>query len=202
MRLTRFFSVLTFFSLVFPFFLVICSVGCRMCGPQYDYCMPAYTGRTEDYRGCNPLYRAGSIFNCYGDAIVDDEGQIIRATNAGNFGTITPMGRVHSVPSRLEPRSETPIGKPSLAPTSNGNNNIEDPENTLPGIEDLLQERTPVKPAIPTVNPPITRQVPAETIPFSAQSGEPTFTIEDLRRLDPSVTDIKILNIEDSVNAK
>ncbi|MDR3197506.1 MAG: hypothetical protein LBU34_06500 [Planctomycetaceae bacterium] len=192
--MTRFFSVL-------PVFLIICSIGCRMCGTQYDYCTPAYTGRVEDYRGCDPLYRAGSIFNCYGNEIADEEGQIIRATNAGNFGVTTPVNRAYSDPSRLEPRSETPIGRPTLAPTPNGNN-TDEPENTLPGIEDLIRETIPVKPAIPAVNPPVTRQVPVETIPFTAQSGEPTFTIEDLRRLDPSVTDIKILNVEDFVNTK
>ncbi|MDR1141246.1 MAG: hypothetical protein LBL62_06105 [Planctomycetaceae bacterium] len=199
--MTRSFSVLQFCSLIFLFFLVIDSVGCRMCGTQYDYCMPAYTGRAEDYRGCDSLYRAGSIFNGYGEEIADNEGQIIRATNAGNFGATIPVDRFRSNSSRLEPRSGTQIGRPQLAPTPNGNNNTEEPENSIPGIEDLLQENIPVKPAIPTVHPPLTRQA-VETIPFSAQSGEPTFSIEDLRRLDPTVTDIKILNVEDSINAK
>ncbi|MDR0335734.1 MAG: hypothetical protein LBI18_01450 [Planctomycetaceae bacterium] len=196
--------VLWCFSLIFPVFCVINSVGCRMCGTQYDYCMPAYTGRTEDYRGCDSLYRAGSIFNCYGEEVVDSEGQIIRATNAGNFGVTLPIDRFRSSPSQLEPRSGTQIGKPQLPPTPNGNNdnNIEEQEQTIPGIEDLLQNNTPIKPAIPTVRPPVTRQISAETVPFSAQSGEPTFTIEDLRQLDPTVTDIKILNVEDVVNAK
>jgi hypothetical protein len=211
--MTRSFSILSvfslnhlifFLSLVLGVILVIGSTGCRMCGTQYDYCTPAYTGRTEDYRGCDPLYRAGSIFNCDGEEITDADGQIIRATNAGNFGTTTPVGRGQYKPSRLEPRA--PIGRPPLAPTPNGN--TEEPENTIPGIEDLIRETLPtLPPALPTVNPPVTRQIPArqthtatssETIPFSAQSGEPTFTIEDLRRLDPSVTDIKILNVEDN----
>ncbi|MDR0704617.1 MAG: hypothetical protein LBF88_06465 [Planctomycetaceae bacterium] len=202
--MTRSIPVLSVFSLIFPVFLVILisnAVGCRMCGTGYDYCTSAYTGRTEDYRGCDPLYRAGSIFNANSEEITDSEGQIIRATNAGNFGVTTPVHRVRVNPSRLEPRSNS-IGRPSLAPSPNGSNNNDEPEDFKPRIEDLLQDTTPVKPTRPTVNPPLTRQVPIETIPFSAQSGEPTFTIEDLRQLDPSVTDIKILNIQDSVNAK
>ncbi|MDR0609184.1 MAG: hypothetical protein LBG58_03665 [Planctomycetaceae bacterium] len=199
-------SVLSVSSLIFPVFLIILissSIGCRMCGTSYDYCVPAHTGRAEDYRGCDTLYRAGSIFNGDNERIADSDGQIIRATNSGNFGVTAPITRIHTTPSRLEPRSSSPIGRPSLAPTPNGNNNNNnDPENFIPEIKELLQDTTPVKPVIPTVNPPITRQTSIETIPFSAQSGEPTFTVEDLRRLDPSVTDIKILNIKDSVNAK
>ncbi|MDR2115101.1 MAG: hypothetical protein LBP87_01845, partial [Planctomycetaceae bacterium] len=146
MRQTHFFSVLAVF-------LVVCSVGCRMCGTQYDYCTPAYTGRTEDYRGCDPLYRAGSIFsydNCGGNEIseineiIDGEEQIIRATNAGNFGVTTPFGQSSSGSSRLEPRSGTSIGRPTLAPNPNGNypngnKNTDEPEdepeneNILPG---------------------------------------------------------------------
>jgi hypothetical protein len=188
--------------------LISSSIGCRMCGTGYDYCVPAHTGRAEDYRGCDTLYRAGSIFNGNSEEITGNDGQIIRATNAGNFGITEPVNRVRVNPSRLEPRSSSPIGRPSLAPNPNGNNNNnnnnnnEEPENFIPGIEDLLQNTPPIKPVRPTVNPPVTRQTSIETIPFSAQSGEPTFTVEDLRRLDPSVTDIKILNIEDSVNAK
>jgi hypothetical protein len=204
--MTRSIPVLSVSSLIFPVFSIILmssSVGCRMCGTEYDYCMPAYTGRAEDYRGCDTLYRAGSVFNGNNEEIADSDGQIIRATNAGNFGVTVPVDRIRSNPSRLEPRSGSTIGRPSLAPNPNGNNNNdEEPENFVPGIEDLLQNTTPIKPVRPTVNPPITRQTSIETIPFSAQPGEPTFTVEDLRRLDPSVTDIKILNIEDSVNAK
>jgi hypothetical protein len=183
--------------------LISSSVGCRMCGTGYDYCMPAYIGRAEDYRGCDTLYRAGSIFSGTNEEISDSEGQLIRATNAGNFGVTVPVDRVRLNPSRLEPHSGSPIGRPSLAPSPNGNNNDDEPENFIPEIEELLrQDTTPIKPTFPTINPPTTRQTSIETIPFSAQSGEPTFTVEDLRRLDPSVTDIKILNIQDSVNAK
>jgi hypothetical protein len=32
--------------------------------------------------------------------------------------------------------------------------------------------------------------------------GAPVITVEELRRLDPSVTDIRILNIEDAPNPK
>lgn len=206
--------------------VVAAPTGCRMCGSPYDYCMPAYTQRSDDYRGCDPLYRAGSIFYAnvdYADGFDDPNCPECSKGNTGNFGkTRSILGPRARQPERT-PRTRTttpppPIGIPLKAPVSNGNGTPDVPQRgnqdyRLPTIEELLDETRPDRPFGPTtpavpVTPPSRRPVPppvpsdpSESIPFTMQSGEPTISLDELRRLDPSITDVKILNIDDKLNA-
>ena len=174
-----------------------------MCGSPYDYCVPAHTSRADDYRGCNVFYRAGSIFwqddsACTGYDGTDVEFVADRSMNAGNFGTTTPVEAKRPTLRTLEPRKQTrpPIGIPpkSATPAPNG-----DPvDDSRPFIEQM-----PVLPDLPT-SPPPTGPPDFTPIPFdqTRNQGGPTITIEELRRLDPTVTDIRILNVEDAPNPK
>ncbi|GHT34207.1 hypothetical protein FACS189427_01090 [Planctomycetales bacterium] len=185
-----------------------------MCGTCYDECVPAKISRSNDSESCDPLYRAGSVF--YGNAdytdisdIPDCEGCSI--TNAGYYGKTYSVdkNRPVSVPRR------------NAAPTSIDHLNI-------PTIQDLLRGRptelpqpqsvpqpnqTTPAPAKPAIQPKVTKKfggvpqkkvyetglIPAQT---SAPSPAPQFNIEELRRMDndPSVTDIRIINVEDAVD--
>ena len=183
-----------------------------MCGSPYDYCMPAYLNRTDDYRGCDPLYRSGSIFSqsdCYrgygdDDTLVED-----RSLNAGNFGVTKP---IDSTKPTLGPRRGSAIAKPPTEPVLNGNGF----DTPTQGVEELLRDGipgtpTPLSPTplennvVPPVQQPRTPTSPVETpvqpMPFSMpNTDEPAITLEDLKRLDPTVTDFKIINIDDTLD--
>ena len=191
--MNRLFIVLTLVSLA----------GCRMCGSSYDYCVPAHTSRADDYRGCNVFYRAGSIFwqgdsSCNGFGGTDVGFVADRSMNAGNFGTTTPVESKRPTPRALEPRKlDRPlIGIPpkSAAPTLNSEP-TEDVRPFMEQIPNLLD--------IPGLEPP---SVPPDSTPTpfdqTKNQGGPTITIEELRRLDPTVTDIRILNVEDIASPK
>lgn len=175
-----------------------------MCGSPYDYCMPTYLDRTDDYRGCDTLYRSGSIFQ-QGDCYLgygDDDTVIDRSANAGNFGVTTPVGSKKPGLGSQRPGSGITIGRPTEEPLLNGNG-----FDTPTGVEELLRENQPGAPTplMPTpretVPPPPAQEPPVETMPFTMPSvKEPTITVEDLRRLDPSVTDIKIITIDDALD--
>ena len=178
------------FFFVFAFVLL---VGCRMCGSPYDYCVPAHTHRSDDYRGCNVFYRAGSIFWNVGstDAGADIGFVTDRSVNAGNFGTTTPIESNRPTQRMLEPRKldRPTIGIPhkSAAPPLNG-------------TEDSQPFNVPA-PGEHPVSPPPTGFTP---IPFDQTQNQvgPSITIEELRRLDPTVTDVRILNVEDLPSPK
>ncbi len=211
---------------LFSLVLLSCSVGCRMCGPSLDECVPAFLERSDDYRGNSPFYRAGSIYG------VETGKGISRAVNAGNFGITTPVSQ-----------AQLQFKKPGYGLTSPDDAPDEgDSEFQIPTMEDLTSgvrgyhgqnEKTPAisLPAnspfqsVPVTEPvlepmPTTEPVPEvfpnddtidndsiETIPFAdtfteSSMAEPSFTVEDLRRLESSegVTDIEILNIEDTLD--
>lgn len=177
-----------------------------MCGSQFDYCMPAYTERGEDYRGCDPLYRAGSIFNSDKDysGYFNDPDCVDcnsgKTENAGHFGETRPLDeRGFPVKSRHS-KSPTKLGIPPQTPNGNGNGMNYD----VPTIEQLI-EGTPMQETIPLAPPPsqpIMEPQIIESMPFTTQIGVPRITAEELRRLDsdPNVTEVKILNIDDSLN--
>jgi hypothetical protein len=96
-----------------------------------------------------------------------------------------------------------------------------DTDTSLPSVQELLDRprgmtpnSTPLVPPVRhKVAPPSLRDTPSEsTIPFSPSDGvvlpqdpfptntetDPPITIEELRRLDPSVRDIQIISIEDA----
>lgn len=215
------------------------STGCRMCG-SCDHLVPAFVNRPNDYRGADPLYRAGSIFGTdqYGSIVHCDNAANVSyptysqqnvqtfSDNAGQYGQTTlidkktptirtsktyePDTGIESIPTWEEiikkgrnPQQElTPDTAPEPTP-------IQIPIETLPPPSD----------AFPPTNLPLPREseLPREPFPFSGKGpairqrsvpsspnpvvGEPVITLESLRQLDmdPAVTEIKILNIEDSV---
>ena len=179
--MNRLFIVLAFVSLA----------GCRMCGSPYDYCIPAYTQRADDYRGCDVFYRAGSIFRssdsrCDGtdiDFIAD------RSMNSGNFGTTTPVDVKRPTPRTLEPRKmdRPAIGIPPKSATPNG----------IP-----FDQQIPILPDLPSPSPTVPPGFSPLPVDQNRTQSGPTITVEELRRLDPTVTDIRILNVEDAPNPK
>ena len=191
--MNRLFIVLAFVSLA----------GCRMCGSSYDYCVPAHTSRADDYRGCNVFYRAGSIFwqgdsVCNGYGETDIEFVTDRSINAGNFGVTTPVESKRPTPRTLEPRKpdRPPIAIPpkSAAPPPNG-----DPtKNAHP-----FEEKTPSLPNFPVLPLPM---APSDftPVPFDQLQNQdgPPITIEEIRRTDPTVTDFRILSVEDTTSPK
>jgi hypothetical protein len=180
-----------------------------MCGSPCDYCVPGYLDREADYRGCDPAYRAGSVFyssrNPYGDEIP--------FANTGNFGTTVPIagtagptktiGRPETSPDLLDgfeglDNGETPPNIDEILKGTKGTpvNKWETPapKTPAPGTIETMPFTTPEILPVPPAPIPAT-QLP---IPNPPLTGTPDITIEELRKLDPTVTDIKILNIEDT----
>ncbi|GHT12608.1 hypothetical protein FACS1894170_07610 [Planctomycetales bacterium] len=217
--------------------LIAVSTGCKMCCSPYDYCIPAVINRADDYRGCGPLYRAGSVFHnadcksCAGD----NTGNILLTSNAGNYGRTVPVSAaVTDTPGQIGPNlpfvEPKPIDRPTIAkppavePQQPIDIDLTNPfeGQPLPAIDDyLLQKSAPITPPktgipipqqlIPNIDQPLSTD--GDTIPFvesdafppvqnqyqpNLSSGEPVITIEELKKLDPEATDIKILNVEDS----
>jgi hypothetical protein len=169
-----------------------------MCGSPYDYCVPAYTQRTDDYRGCNVFYRAGSVF-WNNDACCDGMGVDFVADQSMNFGTTTPVDLKRPTPRTLGPRKteRATIGIPSKPATLPSN---DAPSNDFKPFE----EQIPSSPDLPTSPPPTLPRSFDPPMPFDQTQNQrgPLITIEELRRLDPTVTDIRILNVEDAPNPK
>ena len=215
--------------------LFLGSMGCRMCSSPYDYCLSTHIDRPDDFRGCGPLYRAGSVLsdNGYGVRKMSD-GEVLYvnngggfSNNAGNYGMTTPIVQPtmqrgpdswsfppNREPSRIGIPQDQPI-EPSLVPDS-----------TVPTIQELLlpQRRggmpEPMRPV--PLTPPSRPKVEIldferpqiETMPFSPSDEpvlppppnpfptttdiDPPITLEELRRLDPSVREVQIISIEDA----
>jgi hypothetical protein len=200
-------------SLLVILMLLAASAGCRMCGSPYDYCISGYVDRADDYRGCDPFYRAGSVFYC-SDSFETDGAIIANAGNYGNTTLIEAVNRKEDFKVNPNQRQQTPY-RPSLTPIAKpplplGIEN--DSTVPIPDIDQILRDSQPIQQQMPLPKPEIPRTPqPApksETIPFvpnepiqnvlpPVTTGEPTITIDELRRLDPSVTDIKIISIED-----
>ncbi len=176
-----------------------------MCGSQYDYCTPAFTSRADDYRGCDAYYRSGSIFRS-GEFDCDEDGNVEfigdRSMNAGNFGMTTPVETKRPTPQTLEPKKlgKPSVGIPSTSPAPSPNSNYSNgipPENNVLPFENQIPSSPPPPPA-PSTGP---RGFESPSLDQTRGNG-PNITIEELRRLDPSVTDVRILNIEDNLNPK
>ena len=212
-------------------FLSVCSVGCRMCCTPYDYRVSGYIDRSDDYRGFDPMYRAGSIFGqgtcpvvCGDTYFVRDTGDLYN--NAGNYGVTTLVSAVHRdyVPTESSPQTNSgSIAIPQRSPENNGMT-IDPSRNgidSVPTIQDLIKQprgTTPVPepitpPARPKVVLPPVDDPSIETIPFSPsdqprivppgmlptqRDTELPITLEELRRLDPSIKDVQIISIEDA----
>jgi len=223
--------------------LFLCSVGCRICSTPHDYHISAHIERPYDYRGSNPMYRAGSIFgggshqmirHAYHEGAYIDEEYADYYTNAGNYGVTTPVTLVRHTPDTgtFEPRPDTGrslIGIPDSLP--GGNNtfpSLTDPGGGIPPIQDLIDRQRSMLPAPmpinqqPNLNPgPPFGNRPIDTMPFSPSDIVPNgvlpgdeqlsppntiptiletdlpITLEELRRLDPTIQDVQIISIED-----
>ena len=199
-------------------------VGCQMCCTPYDYRLSGYVNRFDDYRGFSPVYRAGSILSGDGYDVcrignayhVGGVGDFYN--NAGNFGTTTPVTLRRYDPNAFEyqpgvgpnavaiPR-QAPAGETWLEPRRPANGgalNIDDLPRTEP-------RPMPVLPPARPVVPPAWDDSPIESVPFSPNDEAITppntvpptdmdlpVTLEELRRLDPSVQDVQIISIEDA----
>lgn len=171
--------------------------------------------RNDDFRGCGPMYRAGSILSGDGDCPVDvaygGSGNLY--SNAGNYGVTSPISPLRRSPSTTETRPR-PVQSPEWeAP-------IFEPNGSVPDLDDLIKQPrntspmpTPLMPpSRPRVTPPIFDDTSDDSIPFSPSdapvplsgfpiimdSDDPPITLEELRRLDPSVRDVQIISIEDA----
>jgi hypothetical protein len=196
---------------VFILVVFIISSGCRMCGTDYDYCMPAIVDGGVQNAGA--LYRAGSILNgvpnnyekyfCDPDCVdcKSDSSFKIEYNDNGESNSVD-LDKVNVTPTQDDIKNNgwqgtdtgTNIGIPSTTlPNSGDNNNNQkiDPEFKTPSLEELMK-LTPPR----TTKPPKNNTPKSDTIPNN-------FTLDNLRQLDPSINDpdvqeIKILKIEDT----
>ncbi len=103
--------------------LALGSAGCRMCGSPYDLCTPAFLERHDDYRGCDPMYRSGSIFSRGGnDCYLGSDGGLLiadRSMNAGNFGVTVPV-KGAKLPSKSPLESKNGTGSAIGIPNMDG----------------------------------------------------------------------------------
>jgi len=241
-------------------FLILCSVGCRLCSTPYDTRIATFIERPFDYRGFNPMYRAGSISDGWGGTH-----HVVRGTfhedefvdifsNAGHFGITTPistlrhtpdsgrgtpgMGTLETRPSfEPQPGTDRPIAIPHQPPAEEGfffEPRVREHDGRVPTIDELLDRQRGTMPLPIPITPPGRQDMAPQgfggmpTIPFSpsdeviappngfppimdipimetdAPNGTPTrmetdppITLEELRRLDPTIQDVQIISIED-----
>lgn len=204
-------KIIPLFLAVFIALSVSISSGCRMCGSSFDACVPAYLQRENDYRGCDPLYRSGSIF--YGNADYSDTSGDLNCvdcslTNAGMFGRTERIGKgktPQTIRSMTQDRQNESNRKDLHVPTIEDlikGKPTEEPEAPSPfGVPESIPYETPMPNTLPNSLPQ-----PPQTIPFSTNdpkvTGGPQISVEELRRLDPdpNITDIRILNVDDVVD--
>ncbi|MDR1484506.1 MAG: hypothetical protein LBT09_06745 [Planctomycetaceae bacterium] len=204
------------------------SSGCRMCGTDYDYCMPAVVD--GGVRNGGALYRAGSILNgmsgnydkyftdpdcvnCEPDNSLNlieykDTGynEVGRDNAAGSGNTSATPEDSTTSKGWQGTDSGTNIGIPTTLPPDNGNNGNNGNNNNKPKIDpefttpslEELMKLTPPRPA----KSPKNNTPPAPHAP-PANNIQDNFTLDNLRQLDPSVNDpdvqeVKILKIEDT----
>ena len=202
--------------------LLLGSVGCQMCPTPHDYRITGYIDRCDDYRGFNPNYRAGSVF---GEMLGKCQTISDIYNNAGNFGVTTPVVLVSREPDPNLFRT-TPINLPQppeietlLPPRPNGSGLTPPPPTGVPSIQDLIDRQRSTTPGIPTLPPALPgfsplpiESTPSDAVPFSPSDevisppntmprimdNDPPITLEELRRLDPTVHDLQIISIEDA----
>ena len=214
------------------FSLLLSSVGCRLCCSPYDYCISAQIDRPDDFRGCGPFYRAGSILSGGHGMCQVSAGEVIYVGNAGEFygnagsyGITSPVvtPTVRPTPDYTESTSIQEQGVIIGKPQENGSSN-----GKIPSVEHLLQQprrSTIPDPMLPVpITPPPKPRIDTDEMPNDAEPFSPNdeilpqpmlpnpfpittdedtpITLEELRRLDPSVRDIQIISIEDASTGK
>jgi hypothetical protein len=204
-----------------------------MCCTPHDYRITGYVERYDDYRGLDPMYRAGSILGHGANQTYIGDAYYVGSTgdyfnNAGNYGVTTPVSTVPPSLGPIEithPGHEQIIGIPERAP-ENGGGIIETPGrgngSRVPTLDDLLGPRGMLPTPQPIITPPTRPNVippsldddapipfapgdaldgepvaPPKTAPTKSES-DPPITLEELRRLDPSIQDVQIISIEDA----
>ena len=210
----------------FTFVLCLCSlllytVGCQVYRLPNDFRVPAFVERHNDYRGFDPDCRSGSVLvGKHGMHQVTDVYH-----NVGDFGITTPVtvARRSTAPRAFETPPITLPQRPSRGEITIDPRPIDHggftPDRHVPSPQELLDRQrnvtpgiSPIIPAIPGVAPLPVEEIPRDTVPFSPSdeiltppSTFPTFTdedppitLEELRRLDPSVRDLQIISIEDA----
>jgi len=195
--------------------LLLCSVGCKMCDTIHDCRITGFVDRQDDYRGFYPDYRAGSLFS--GDKNDMYQTAYDLYANAGNYGSTILVEVEHREPdpglfqrlpadaSRQPQENERSLDFPGVPIVPDY---LYSPP--APGDRPRIPQRIP---AIPELAPlPFDTPPGNTTTPFSQndeivtppntapsiQDTELPITLEELRRLDPSVHDIQIISIEDS----
>ena len=225
--------------------LFLGSVSCRICSTPHDHHISAYIERPDDYRGSNPMYRAGTLFGGWNGshqmirhAYYEGGEYVDYYTNAGNYGVTTPVTLAHHTPSTgtIETPSETRpgtgqgrIGIPDELPGRDFNP-PRGPGGGLPGWDQLMDDswrgtlppppplNQPInqRPAAPTGNDNVIPFSPSDAVPFGVLPGDelltppgripttmetdPPITLEELRRLDPTIQDVQIISIEDAAS--
>ena len=154
--------------------LILCSVGCRLCSTPYDYRISTYIERPFDYRGFNPMYRAGSIAGGLGDTH-----HVVRGTfheddfvdifsNAGNFGVTTPISMLRHTPDpgvgsfetrpsfENQPSIDRPIAIPHQPPEEGFffEPRVREPDGRVPTVDELLDRQRGTMPLPMPITPP------------------------------------------------
>ncbi|MDR1477628.1 MAG: hypothetical protein LBJ00_01665 [Planctomycetaceae bacterium] len=201
------------------FVIFIISSGCRMCGSDYDYCMPAIVDGGVQNAG--PLYRAGSILNGVSDNcdnyFTDPDCAECNSNDSANFieyrdtDRNIPDVRNNTFETYDDPISSskgwqgtdtgTNIGIPKNAPNGNGNGNGNNNKNRQ---DDDLKFGTPSFDELFRITPPHPNISPKNNTPNTNPNTDPdNFTLDNLRQLDPTINDpnvkeVKIIKIENT----
>ncbi|MDR2346022.1 MAG: hypothetical protein LBE18_08140 [Planctomycetaceae bacterium] len=203
--------------------IFISSAGCRMCGTDYDYCMPAIV--EGGVQNAGPLYRAGSILNgisgnyCNDKYFTDQNCNNCNSFNSNipfnfteddNDNTINTEKKYLTSPQKISPNvpddlSETSngngwqgtnIGIPKNPPPNNGNgdnNNIPETFDQTPTVTPSLEELMKPTPPRPKTTP---KNTPSPNTPNFTNSGMDNFTLENIRQLDPSVNNPDVYEVK------
>jgi len=181
-----------------------------------------YRGFDPQYRAGSILGWHSTSQMVMGDAVY--VGQIgDYYNNAGNYGVTTPIALVRHTPDTVEQPTgqELLIGIPqdipeerTIVPPSGYeiNGNIPTIDQLRDRQRGLLPYPTPIMPpGIPRVPPPALDDdtipfapsdeqplIPPSTIPSPMIDSDPPITLDELRRLDPSIQDLQIISIEDA----
>ena len=167
----------------------------------------------EGCRSCQTNIRNANSRDCIGDYY----------NNAGNYGSTSPV----TIQQRFLDSFNTPklkqgensVAIPQDDPGEEYRVDSRWNDGDVPSVEEILQQpRKPGAPGVMPTVPPTTRpRVPVptlepDTIPFTPSDGvvvphdpfptdvnvEVPITLEELRRLDPSVQKFEIISIEDA----
>lgn len=200
--------------LVFSLF-ALSAAGCRMCSSTYDYCGPTYDGRGPEC-ACDPLYRAGSIIYPCGAAVEGCQscsfGVSTTQSQIRTYGDTATTTSTFTSPSGRGTGTVQGAGKRVAVPQDvpNGNDSydgIYEPDDAGDYTVPPLPERQWVTPPNGTHRLPNTPQSNPADATFNSTINQPRrlpasqedfgLTLEELRREDPSITNVEIISVEE-----